>query len=210
MFVTRVLEEQGLVAAHFGHRHDHQERAVETLRFRPYGTLKKSWRLGLFWHRRLRGAFKFCFVRHPLSWYESWWRYMQGRGWHPWGPAYRGKTWHPNQMLDGLGSPDFNTFVSNVARARPGYVTELYSWYTAPSIEFVGRQENLKDDLATVLRRLDLPFDEDRLRSKARENESPSEPIEWDPRVRAEVLRLEHAGLVAYGYAEAIPRPLEV
>ena len=63
------------------------------------------------------------------------------------GDAHDPYRWHPNAMLNGLGSSDFNTFVSNVNRKRPGFVTEMYGWYVRPGVHFVGRQENLAEDL---------------------------------------------------------------
>jgi len=37
----------------------------------------------------------FTFVRHPLSWYESWWKYQSG-AWTVWEPG----VWHPQRSLE--------------------------------------------------------------------------------------------------------------
>jgi hypothetical protein len=105
-------------------------------------------------------------------------------------------------MIAGLGSPDFNEFVRNVARHRPGFVAELYGWYATPEIDFVGRQENLAADLVLALRRMGLDLDEERVRSRPAENASRCDPLQWDPGLREEIERLEYAALVRYGYTE--------
>ena len=104
---------------------------------------------------------RFCFVRHPLSWYESWWKYMGGLNWRDWGEVNRAENWHPSLVLNGLGSNDFNQFVRNVINERPGHVTELMFSYTKPGISFIGKNENLTDDLISILEMLNLPFDKE-------------------------------------------------
>ena len=150
--------------------------------------------------------FMFSFVRHPLSWYESWFKYMSMavKSWRAHGAEIdlKGRTWHPNAALNELGSSDFNTFVRNVVRARPGYVTEMFGWYTKGA-DFVGKQENLADDLYRALDTMGLiegDGAEIRGRSRVNASETPKIPIEWDPALRREVERLEYAGIVRYGY----------
>ena len=147
--------------------------------------------------------FTFCFVRNPISWYESWWGYMQRMNWRAWGDANDLHRWHPAAMLNGLGDADFNRFVRNVVEARPGFVTEMYSWYVAPGIGFVGKQENLVEDLIAVLRRLRLSFDEEMVRQLAPLNprDKSKYTVRWDPGLREEVRRLEYAGMRRLGYS---------
>jgi hypothetical protein len=105
-------------------------------------------------------------------------------------------------MINDLGSPDFNTFIDNVNRKRPGFVTELYGWYTRPGV-FVGRQENLRRDFLTALRMAGFNPDPAIIKAFPRANESSADvPIpEWDPEVWSETLRLEYAAYVRYGYS---------
>ena len=72
---------------------------------------------------------------------------MSGRGWIHWGAQNNVEDWHPNAILNGLGSDDFNQFIKNVVHKRPGYVSELFFSYTKPGITFIGKTENLTDDL---------------------------------------------------------------
>ncbi|HAV78541.1 MAG TPA: hypothetical protein DCX53_14425, partial [Anaerolineae bacterium] len=104
----------------------------------------------------------FSFVRHPFSWLESWFKYMSqpAQNWLNWGSEYDMHKWHPNSILNEVGDPDFNQFIRNVIMKRPGYVTELFGWYTTPEVDFVGKQENIRTDLIHVLKELNLDFDE--------------------------------------------------
>jgi hypothetical protein len=110
--------------------------------------------------------------------------------------------WHPNAMLNGLGHPDFNEFMHNLNRKRPGYVTEMYGWYIRPGVSFVGKMEKLPQDLAKAFSLMNLDFSEDKIRGVERQNESPAHIAkpEWDPAVKKETLRLEYATYVRYGY----------
>jgi hypothetical protein len=105
-------------------------------------------------------------------------------------------------MLNGLGSPDFNTFVHNVNRKRPGFVTEMYGWYVRPGVSFVGKMENLHADLMKAFALMKLEIDEQSVLNFSPRNETPSHvpKPEWDPALRRETLRLEYAGYVRYGY----------
>jgi len=106
-------------------------------------------------------------------------------------------------MLNGLGSPDFNTFVHNVNRKRPGFVTELYGWYVRPGISFVGKQERIVEDLAKIFEIIEVNVSAEQLRQIPPTNESRKDipALEWDPALKRETLRLEYGGYVRYGYA---------
>jgi hypothetical protein len=147
-------------------------------------------------------AFKFCFVREPLSWYESYWRFMQALQWKAWGDEFNPDQWHPIAALNGLGHTDFNTFIRNVNRKRPGFVTELYGRYVRGDVVF-GKQEDLEADLLTFVRRMGHLPGSMSLPAVPRINETPAcipKPV-WDPALREETLRLEYAGYVRYGYS---------
>ena len=203
-WITEVLEKCGLVRSNVPPKHADLDRLFWPIRPTRYGTLK--FLLKKLWVGRTlrRKPFIFCFVRHPLSWYESWFKYMTqpSRQWQNWGDPTDPDNWHPNSVLNGLGDPDFNQFVRNVIRKRPGYVTEMYGWYTKSMMDFVGRQENLPDDLIAVLKRMNLEFDEAFIRNYPRVGESPlpATKIVWDDSLKEEVYKLEYAGIVRYGY----------
>ncbi len=220
-WVTHVLKQQGLVRKEFGHIH------ADMVRVRYYtgntmstarntwewakSVVPRSWKampvLQRVKHdteraRQAKFPFCFCFVRHPLGWYESWWRYMCGRSGTDWAGENDLQSWHPCGILRDTGDPNFSQFVRNVNQKRPGFVTELYSLYTQEGIDFVGTQERLVDDLIVALQQLNVRFDEQRLRESRRVNSSRQQefPIQWDPAVREETLRCEYAGLARFHY----------
>ncbi len=222
-WVTQVLREQGLVRKEFSHIHADMVRAryyaggARVATRSSYEWLKsrvpRSWKAMRAVQRLkktgeaisdARFPYCFCFVRHPLDWYESWWRYMCGRSGAHWAAESDLTSWHPCGRLRTLGDPDFATFVQNVNSVSPGFVTELFGLYTQPGIQFIGRQESLVDDLVTVLQRLDVRFDEQQLRESQRVNTSRMQlRTEWPAELRSETERLEFAGLVRYGYVES-------
>ena len=99
------------------------------------------------------GLFSFCFIRHPVGWYKSFW-------------SYRAKTgWLDNKFpLDRLWEDEFELFVLNVLGEYPdGFVTELYRCYVE-DVDYVGKQETLADDLVKALTLAGESFDEEALR----------------------------------------------
>ncbi len=212
-WVTSVLEANGLVSRFIGDKHADFDRNL--LRESSYISgrqhLREVFRLArqkgmrLFSRSRRRDTvqlFRFCFVRHPLSWYESWWKYMKARGWNDWGTQNSAAGWHTNSMLNGLGSDDFNEFVWNVVRARPGYVSELYFSYTKAGIGFIGKTESLRDDLAYVLDLLGHDYARDTIYTSKPTNASKTEQsrIQWDADLRTLVMKLELSALVHFDY----------
>jgi hypothetical protein len=207
-WISHVLNSLNLTRARVGYPHADWHRAYWHDRFARDG---KVFRCLL---RRMVGikrdvirpdpnCFKFCFVREPLKWYESYWRFMESRGWPSSGDSRHLIHFHPDTLLSGLGSSDFNTFMDNVNRTRPGFVTEMYGWYVRPGIDFVGRQEKLVEDLLRVFKIMNLAVSPDRVRAIGPHNETSdrvAKPV-WDPKLKAETLRLEYAGYARFGYA---------
>lgn len=203
-WVTSALEDMGLIRCHFAAKHADMERAMHCLRDAPGRYVEAVFKAGPLWQRRVRRGFKFCFVRHPLSWYESWWIYMSGRNWNPWGVDPRGRArWHPNAAIDGLGDPDFNRFVRNVLEQHPGYVSALYASYATAAIDYVGKQERLADDLIAVLGKLGVDFDAARVRARppvnASSERSTARPV-WDAGLRRDVEASERSAIQCFGY----------
>jgi hypothetical protein len=90
----------------------------------------------------------------------------------------------------------------------------MYEWYIGPPgfpyVDFVGRHENLVDDLVWVFRRLCCDFNEESLRGHARVNVSQKlcgEPI-WDEDLKQKVLALESPAIRRfYGDPDQGDRP---
>jgi hypothetical protein len=206
-WVVAVLERMNLVYTRLRPDHADYERVFWHDRFhRDFkvmrGILRRAIALPRAPVKLNPGGFKFCFVREPLAWYESYWRFMESLQWKAWGDEIQPDRWHPLAALNGLGSPDFETFIRNVNRKRPGFVTELFGRYVRGDVAF-GKQEDLEAHLLGFLRKMGHAPDVADIRAIPRINETPSfipKPV-WDPALREETMRLEYAGYVRYGYS---------
>ena len=109
----------------------------------------------------VKGKFSVVFVRRPETWYQSFWAFRKARGWL-----------NDDCAADWCWSDDFNTFVNNLLDEYPhGFVTLLYQFFVGPEgdkIDFVGRQENLADDLVTGLTLAGDEFDHELMRGTPR------------------------------------------
>ena len=203
-WVKAALRECRLLDKSFGHKHADFDRVLNRgkiyIRKRPLLRFKRLGRLLNHYRKEQETPFRFCFVRHPLSWYESYWKYMMTVDWKDWGKENSKKEWHPNSVLNGLGDHDFNAFIRNVINKRPGYVTELLFSYTKSGIDFIGKTENLLDDLIYVLTRQGLKFKEDKIRNLGRLNVSKTSDSEvvWDPDLKRTVTILELPALIHF------------
>jgi hypothetical protein len=208
-WIKHVLKQLELVKAPLGHMHSDWERSFwhdklhTDLKVARY-LFRRAVRSRRAQARMDPRSFKFCFVREPLLWYESYWRFMESKNWDwkSWGDERDPYKWHPCAMLNGLESSDFNEFMHQVNRKRPGYVTEMYGWYVRPGIGFVGKIESLRRDLMKVLSLMKLDLDFSKVSSAARQNETPSNipRPEWDPAIKKATLRYECAGYARFGY----------
>ncbi|MDQ3537557.1 MAG: sulfotransferase family protein [Actinomycetota bacterium] len=150
--------------------------------------------------------FTFSFVRHPLSWYRSYWqmamRRPRGKRWHYY---QRNTLWHPNWEIDPRhGSDDFATWIRNVSQ-RGDYLYDTYRLYTGrdthDEIDFIGSQERLLDDLCAVLDIIKVPYRRARLEAVEPVNDSGSAvPASYDDELLGLVLAAEQRCLNAYGY----------
>ena len=147
-WVSDVLEANDLVFAHLGGKHAGPPQLA------PLAHLLDTPRR---YDRPNRTPFTFCFVRHPLRWYESWYRMNSERDWPDW--AADDNAWNPSVELNGLGARTFEGFVENVLRHRAGFLTRMYRFYAADA-HFVGHQEHLAEDLITALALLRVEFDD--------------------------------------------------
>ncbi len=81
-------------------------------------------------------AVSFTFVRHPLSWYQSYWSYKEKDGWDD----------PDNEFDQVVKSHNFLNFLRNVIVHFPGYFSGAIDRFTA-GVTFVGKQERLTSDL---------------------------------------------------------------
>lgn len=93
-------------------------------------------------------------------------------------------------------STDFNEFVSRVVEVHPGWLSShLENWVGTEDqpAAFIGRYEQLQDDLIHGLRQFGEPVDEDALRATPPENRSDyrRHPAVWDDAVAMQMCESE-------------------
>lgn len=117
----------------------------------------------------------FGFVRHPVTWYESYWRYRMTHGWES----------LTHDIDEHCRSHNLEVFVNNVVEMYPGWLSRGFEHWLGPdlsSLAFVGRYENVINDLCEALTKFGETFDERTIRSHARVNVGdrsamPAEPL---------------------------------
>lgn len=140
----------------------------------------------------------FCFVRHPATWYQSYWAYKQDTS-----------SWsHTNPFDQQCADDYFLEFVKKALASYPvGYVTWLYEFYTENS-GFVGRQENLRNDLIAALQWAGEDYALDGIESITPKNVSTAERrglAKYDGETLEKVLKIESKIINKYGYSRYLP-----
>jgi len=204
VWVVTALRAAGIAKKRRGHEHATFDRAeIEDL------TLDGSlpMRMAVIWARVLRKYHllgkprrSFCFVRHPLRWYESYWRYQMDQGNLPWGYENTACYWHPASALNGTMSQDFNEFVSNVISKAPGFFTSLYFAYAKPWVEYVGKTESLVDDLLFVLNAEKISCDQTAIQNCRKANAARTRKPEWNKMLMEQLILLELPSFLHFGY----------
>lgn len=133
-------------------------------------TIEKSGRGGHHTRRAEDGCElpTLSFVRHPLTWYPSYWNHRIRTGW--WQDKEIELHEPPSHFrLDQYCHSDkFSSFMNNVVELCPGFLSRYYpAWVGTEEdpVEFVGRFECLVEDLCEALRFFNEPFNESALRS---------------------------------------------
>jgi hypothetical protein len=127
--------------------------------------------------------FKFGFVREPVSWYRSFYSFIQNNYIVPYGayPVFEPGMYHPMRRWEKYDFSTFDKMVQSVLADDPSYYTRLIDWMLGPRhsrmVNFIGKQEMLKDDLAIVLDQLGLKKAADKCGSMPRINFSSSSKI---------------------------------
>ena len=139
--------------------------------------------------------FKFAFVRHPLTMYRSYWQFKMTYG------------WDDNNYFDrDCQSGQFHDFVHKVLTQHPGaYGRRLDEMVGKPDreIEYIGRFENLVEDLITALQRAGEDFDAERIRNTPPCNVSNKLrfPADYSAALESQIRETEHYALTRFHYA---------
>lgn len=111
---------------------------------------------------KYKNKFTYTFVRNPLGWYESRWSKGCETGWD-------GK----NIISQELRDKDFNNFVLNCVNRFPnGLFTTICKRFM--DVDFVGKYENLKEDLKYALDKSGEVYDENCLRMNPANASNPN------------------------------------
>ena len=96
--------------------------------------------------------FIFVFIRHPLSWYRSYWAFRMQADWkvHPRQPITGWQTF--GSVLDHeCRAENFAVWMQNVLAYVPeGFLSRIYRTYTE-GVDFVGKVESFNQDLCRAL-----------------------------------------------------------
>jgi len=138
--------------------------------------------------------FRFAFVRHPLDLYRSYWQYKMTCGWDV-----------KNPLDMACRSLVFHGFVGNVLDRFPGVYSQALVDFVGEAehpIEFIGRFENLEDDLVTALTLAGESFDEDAIRAESPYNVSDKRkhPAEYTDQLEAMVREAEAYAMNRFNY----------
>lgn len=156
----------------------------------------------------------FATVRHPLTWYESWWRYLlspkvadreetldtNGR---PNFDTWIGEgVWHPLRAIAQCHDRSFQVFIDNVVATQPGFVSRMYEQYLGPnngrlSVNRILKMENLHLEFSEFCR--DYHFRPPP--QEKHENKSlKSLETNWSSSQKQKVLDLERDAIVRFAY----------
>jgi hypothetical protein len=200
-WITKMLRENRLIVGRIGHKHSTYDHLCGGGRSGPAGGVRNL----------LRGSYRIsarptivCVVRHPLGWYESWFKYQQGKGRRDWGRNGDLRDWHVNSDLNGAPLDEFNAFMAYVNDRLPGYVGQLYGKYAANSGARILRNETLAPDVVRFCEDMGLAVDREKILSAPRHGVSPEMTLDWDPAILARTLALEAATLHRYGYEAGV------
>lgn len=108
--------------------------------------------------------FKFAFVRHPVQLYRSYWRFKMGLGWDP-----------KNPLDNACRSENFQQFIRNILAKYPGVLGKNLNQFVGEAgneIDFIGKYENLVEDLISALTMAGEVFDAEAIRKTAPYNVS--------------------------------------
>jgi hypothetical protein len=222
-FVTHYLASQKLIKENAGGKHDDifrclypqtwPKRASQVIKELPGKVTHRlidskdthDWKLGPREEQPTAKdlPYMFCFVRNPVSWIESYFNYCVREEWYNWSTEYDyGGFWHPNATLNSLKSVTLNEFIEKLLVKRPGYVTEMFGWYTTAGAKFIGKTENLREDLAKFLNEQGLPFDKAKLFNEVKKNVSQTAGTNnnWDRDLLKEFVACEYASFKRFGY----------
>lgn len=100
----------------------------------------------------------FTFVRHPVDWWKSVWRFVNTTLGDP--ARIDQHVWHPFHCAMLKRGTTFADFVQDVYSVQPAWFTRMVEWYVGPIggefVKHIGRQESLVADLLRILKEIEV------------------------------------------------------
>ncbi len=149
---------------------------------------------GALVHCPVLEKFKFAFVRNPIDLYRSYWQYKMGAGWDI-----------KNEIDRVCCSDNFNTFIDNIIARYPGICSQVFELFVGPEdaeIEYVGKYENLVDDLIIALTQAGEHFDEYAIKNCPPQNVSDKTrfPASYTDEQKERIKKTEAKAFERFGY----------
>lgn len=137
----------------------------------------------------LPDRFAFTFVRHPVTWWRSFWAHSEANGWpsssDPFDKITQVRLWH-----------SYEAFMERVLTDMPGEYSRIVDRWTT-GMHMVGQFEHLADDLAAILAEAGCPVYGTITEPPANVG-SYSEASRTTPEIDAEIMRTEAAVIAEY------------
>ncbi len=208
MYLRRLFQSLDLIRFDFSRDHSDMERTLHTSRYYPGNFYKRSLQLGKNLDVKIDSAYKFCVVRNPFSWYESYWRFMCDLDWKSMAPTnartrfgFKYDQWHPLTSLEASADSDFNLFIHKVVTTQPGFLANLFSSYADEKhIDYVAKQETLETDIKNIFDHLGVKVSQKQLSFPGKVNTSQTSKPNWNAESRAQILISEKDVFLKYGY----------
>jgi len=138
--------------------------------------------------------FKFAFIRHPLDIFRSYWQFKMGNGWD-----------EKNPFDMSCKTDSFQHFIEIVLTQYPGSYGILLSEFIGEAeyeIEFVGKYENLVEDLISALNKAGETFNAQAIRDYPPYNVSKKEkfPAVYTDQLAEQIQLAEIMVMKRFGY----------
>lgn len=102
----------------------------------------------------------FSFIRSPIDYYESVWKWMTKFGPKKRPRLWRWWKWHPHRDAGLTYRPVFSDWVLEMTRCHPAWVSRLYDMYlgppTGPIVHHVGLTQSVASDFVRIMGRIGI------------------------------------------------------
>jgi len=142
----------------------------------------------------------FAVIRNPLTWYESFYKHLKRNNYKNYGSVANSYKWHVWACFNDIEHDDFNSFIAEILKNYPGYLTYLYNSYLLNSGAFYLKKESLRDDLYKLGKVLNINFSEELIFSSEKRNTSDQEKILWNEENFKKVILQESTLFDKYNY----------